>query len=199
MKDHKSIYLTPSNGLTLIRFLIIGYIFFYCGGLWALMFVLCAIGMLSDYYDGWLARRYSWKSAIGAIMDPIADKLLVVVILYHINQDVAFVVTILELIGAYYSARARGGTGHLIANGSKEIAFLQMATVLVFILIRVDVSWIMYLQMIIFHSGYNLWIFSSVLQSVEWLQNNEEHIYFMLYTLSLVRIFMYRSIYKTKK
>lgn len=34
------------------------------------------IAGLSDGLDGFLARRYSWQSKLGAIVDPIGDKLL---------------------------------------------------------------------------------------------------------------------------
>jgi len=33
---------------------------------------------LSDGLDGFLARRFDWRSRLGGIMDPLADKLLVV-------------------------------------------------------------------------------------------------------------------------
>ncbi|MEL6950361.1 MAG: CDP-alcohol phosphatidyltransferase family protein [Pseudomonadota bacterium] len=32
----------------------------------------------SDGIDGWLARRFDWRTQIGAILDPIADKLLLI-------------------------------------------------------------------------------------------------------------------------
>ncbi len=38
------------------------------------LFLLAA---LSDGIDGWLAKRYAWHSRLGALLDPIADKLLV--------------------------------------------------------------------------------------------------------------------------
>lgn len=41
---------------------------------WALM--LYVIAALSDGLDGWLARRYGWRSRLGALLDPIGDKLM---------------------------------------------------------------------------------------------------------------------------
>ena len=32
----------------------------------------------SDGIDGWLARRFDWRTELGAILDPIADKLLLI-------------------------------------------------------------------------------------------------------------------------
>jgi cardiolipin synthase len=40
--------------------------------------VLFAIAGVSDGVDGYLARRFNWKSHWGAVMDPLADKLLLV-------------------------------------------------------------------------------------------------------------------------
>jgi cardiolipin synthase len=39
--------------------------------------VLMAITGASDALDGWLARRFGWTSGLGAVLDPLADKLLV--------------------------------------------------------------------------------------------------------------------------
>lgn len=41
-----------------------------------LAFPLFLAAALSDLADGWLARRFHWTSRAGAILDPIADKLL---------------------------------------------------------------------------------------------------------------------------
>ena len=45
---------------------------------WDLALPLFLIAGLSDGLDGFLARRYHWTSRLGAILDPIGDKLLMV-------------------------------------------------------------------------------------------------------------------------
>lgn len=52
---------------------------FYVPGeiaLWA-VFALFIAAAVSDFFDGWLARRLSQTSEFGRIFDPIADKLIV--------------------------------------------------------------------------------------------------------------------------
>ena len=39
-------------------------------------FALFIIASLSDYFDGYLARKYSHESSFGEVLDPIADKIL---------------------------------------------------------------------------------------------------------------------------
>ena len=45
-------------------------------GNFALALTLFAIAGASDGLDGFLARRFNWRSRLGAILDPLADKLL---------------------------------------------------------------------------------------------------------------------------
>lgn len=49
----------------------------------AAMFV---VGALTDWLDGYLARRFGQTSAFGAFLDPVADKLSVVAALFLIVQ-----------------------------------------------------------------------------------------------------------------
>jgi cardiolipin synthase (CMP-forming) len=48
-------------------------------GAFAPALALFAISAATDSLDGWLARRNGWESRFGAIADPIADKLLLVI------------------------------------------------------------------------------------------------------------------------
>lgn len=43
--------------------------------------ILIALAMLSDGLDGFLARRYHWRSYVGTLLDPIMDKLFVGIVL----------------------------------------------------------------------------------------------------------------------
>jgi len=45
------------------------------------------IAAITDYFDGWLARAWSQQSAIGRMLDPIADKLLVCACLLMLVAD----------------------------------------------------------------------------------------------------------------
>lgn len=44
-----------------------------------LTLILFAVASVSDGVDGYLARRFDWTSRFGAILDPIADKLMLIV------------------------------------------------------------------------------------------------------------------------
>ena len=42
------------------------------------------IASITDYFDGFLARKYNLVSQLGEILDPIADKVLIVFLLFAI-------------------------------------------------------------------------------------------------------------------
>lgn len=59
------------------------------GGIWLRWVALAifVIAAITDYFDGYLARAWSQHSAIGRMLDPIADKLLVGIVLMMLAAD----------------------------------------------------------------------------------------------------------------
>ena len=41
--------------------------------------IFCTIAIVTDYFDGWYARKYNKITKLGKILDPIADKALVLI------------------------------------------------------------------------------------------------------------------------
>ena len=50
-----------------------------------LVFILFLVAGLTDYFDGLLARRFKLTSQFGEIIDPIADKILIVFVLFGLS------------------------------------------------------------------------------------------------------------------
>ena len=77
----KSILSHP-NTLTLFRIAtipIIVVLMMYPGRISCLVAaILFSAAAITDYFDGYLARRFGLVSNLGKVMDPVADKLLVV-------------------------------------------------------------------------------------------------------------------------
>lgn len=85
-----SMYWTVPNILTVLRLLAapgVAVMFLYFHRPWADWFalVLFALAAITDFFDGYLARAWKQESRIGAMLDPIADKAMVVIALLVIT------------------------------------------------------------------------------------------------------------------
>ena len=70
------------NFLTLVRLLLVVPVAYsILQGWYAAALLLFLFAALSDLVDGWLARRFAWESSFGRLLDPVADKLLLLVVL----------------------------------------------------------------------------------------------------------------------
>lgn len=73
---------TIPNVITVGRIIMAPAVFFLVlvPGFWPrlLAFILFVVAAISDLWDGHLARKYGWISDFGKLMDPLADKLLLV-------------------------------------------------------------------------------------------------------------------------
>ena len=52
-------------------------------------FILFFIASITDYFDGYLARKYNLVSQLGEILDPIADKILIVFLLFALSINLS--------------------------------------------------------------------------------------------------------------
>ena len=93
------------NSLTLIRILLIPIIVFLFlsnqEGYRFIIFSLFLLATITDYLDGFFARYMKQVTNFGAFLDPVADKLLVIITLILLiteNQDIFFLVPVLIII-----------------------------------------------------------------------------------------------------
>ena len=52
-------------------------------------FSLFLVASITDYFDGYFARRYNSVSQLGEILDPIADKILIVFVLVALSVNLS--------------------------------------------------------------------------------------------------------------
>ena len=77
------------NIITLSRILcaILIYLILYLESNYSIALFLFLIASFSDFLDGYLARKTNSESVLGEILDPIADKLLIVFVLIGLSVN----------------------------------------------------------------------------------------------------------------
>ena len=135
------------NFLTILRILLAPIIFilitvtnnFYLA---LLLFIIAGI---SDYFDGYLARKYNQVSALGEILDPIADKILIVFLLFAISVNLtsyyigflsAVIITREIWVGALrdFNARMQNASATKVTFLAKIKTTIQLFTISTYLL-----------------------------------------------------------------
>jgi cardiolipin synthase len=71
--------MTIPNLITILRFCLVpGIIGAIASDAWRLAFWLFLVAGVSDFVDGYVAKRFEQATPLGAILDPLADKVLLV-------------------------------------------------------------------------------------------------------------------------
>ena len=66
------------NAISIMRIVLVApTLYFIVDGRHDLALLLFLVAAFSDGVDGYLAKRFDWHTRVGALLDPIADKLLV--------------------------------------------------------------------------------------------------------------------------
>ena len=88
------------NGLTFSRIILgLPIIFALISGKNDIFILLILIGALTDFFDGYFARRYNHQSALGAKLDPLADKILLLgPMIWLVHEDLVPLWTIWLII-----------------------------------------------------------------------------------------------------
>ena len=99
MNENNSILCLIPNILTLFRScaaIILPLIIIYGGEIGALIATpILILAGVSDYFDGFFARKYEVVSNFGKILDPVADKLLVIGVIFALASE--------NMLDYYYS------------------------------------------------------------------------------------------------
>jgi CDP-diacylglycerol--glycerol-3-phosphate 3-phosphatidyltransferase len=83
-----------------------------------LALILFFLAGITDFYDGYLARKYDSVSQLGEILDPIADKILILFVLFGLAVNLssyligfigAIIITREIWVGALRDLNARNG------------------------------------------------------------------------------------------
>ena len=79
------------NTITIIRIILAAVIFVLLSSenFYLLALILFFIAGLSDYFDGFLARKYAASSQLGEILDPVADKILIVFLFFGLALNLS--------------------------------------------------------------------------------------------------------------
>jgi len=76
------------------------FILIVISNFYGVAFILFVLASISDYWDGYLARKYQLVSMMGEVLDPIADKILItfVIIALAISLKSSFIAFIGSII-----------------------------------------------------------------------------------------------------
>lgn len=138
--------MTLINILTISRIILAAIIFILLmspsGYLLAL--ILFFVATLTDYFDGYLARKYDAITQIGEILDPIADKILILFVLFGLSINLSsyligfigsMIITREIWVGALRDFNARNGTSNLtkVTFLAKTKTTIQLFTIAIYL------------------------------------------------------------------
>ena len=185
------------NLLTVIRIIFASLIaliliFFDSKMAYFISFILFSLAGITDYFDGWLARKKGQISDLGRMLDPIADKILVIstFIILMTNNVIEGFNAIAALIIIYREIFISGlreflGNKSLVVKVTKLAKWktaIQFITILVFLGSQVINNFYMYTDIINIFIEFTctllIWITSliSLYTGINYLRTSYDHL-----------------------
>ena len=185
------------NLLTIIRIIFASLIaliliFFDSKMAYFISFILFSLAGVTDYFDGWLARKKGQISDLGRMLDPIADKILVIstFIILMTNNVIEGFNAIAALIIIYREIFISGlreflGNKSLVVKVTKLAKWktaIQFITILVFLGSQVINNFYMYTDIINIFIEFTctllIWITSliSLYTGINYLRTSYDHL-----------------------
>ena len=128
------------NILTILRLLacpLLIYLFFF--GTYLTILTVFILACLTDFFDGYLARKKNLNTNLGKFLDPIADKVLIITmcIMLIINKDISglhklafYIIIIREIIITFLRFNLDNKNKNIdVSKLSKYKTFIQMAAI----------------------------------------------------------------------
>ncbi len=166
------------NLISLVRIsLVIPIVLNLLAGKYIFALILFAIASISDAIDGFLARFFKWQTDLGKILDPVADKLLMIgsITALWLNQIVplsVFVIFVLRdlliLLGAAFemSITEKTPSPNLIGKITTTSQIIYILGLIIFEIFNVDIN------LMIFHILIGLITLFSLISYFRWWLNN---------------------------
>lgn len=134
------------NFLTIFRLLssVLVFLFIMNPDHYKFALIIFIFASYTDYLDGYLARKYSHESIFGEILDPIADKVLVMFTLfaiainlasYYIGFISALILSREILVGALrdFNSRTNNSDATKVIFIAKFKTFTQLSTIVLYL------------------------------------------------------------------
>ena len=166
------------NLISLVRIsLVIPIVLNLLAGKYIFALILFAIASISDAIDGFLARFFKWQTDLGKILDPVADKLLMIgsITALWLNQIVplsVFVIFVLRdlliLLGAAFemSITEKTPSPILIGKITTTSQIIYILGLIIFEIFNADVN------TLIFHILIGFITLLSLISYFRWWLNN---------------------------
>lgn len=144
-EETKSAVITIPNILSVFRLLLIPVIIYYYVGVadYVVAGVMLIISGVTDLVDGWVARRFKSVSDVGKVLDPVADKLTQLAILFCLMIDYPIMVILFGLLIVKEALLAI--TGFIVVHRTRDVSGAKwhgkLSTLMLYSVMIIHVFW----------------------------------------------------------